>query len=135
MAENWDEHAHDERREHHAEQGIGARDMKRVHEIADHENGEDVEEHPVDIASTHAGEDIRRVFLDHVEEGYARFALLGLERRELGRLENAQANINADADEDHAEQEGHSPAPGQKLRIAQKVREQGDDAGSKAKPN
>ena len=56
MAEERDEEDHDQGRDRDGPERRGARHFHIVHEISDAEDGEDVEEHPVDEARAHAEE-------------------------------------------------------------------------------
>src|SRR6266851_5602815 len=106
---------------HRVEQEI-ARHLQRADPVGEDERREDVERRLLGQAHEGREDDLLGMLNDHREHGLTLDLLLGQQLREDRRLENAEADIEADADEHDAEGKRNPPSPDDEL-VAGKLAE------------
>src|SRR5207302_9737567 len=91
--------------------------------------GEEVERGLLRKPKQRAEDDLPPVPTDNLPYGPRLDAPFGHQRLEHRRLENAEPDVQADTDQDDADQEGNPPAPGQERRTGEVLGDQGHDRG------
>ncbi len=115
-------------RHHGVEQEI-ARHLQRADPVGKDERREDVERRLLGEAHEGREDDLLGMLNDHRKHGLTLDLLLGQEFREDRGLENAEADIETNADEDDAERERNPPTPGDELVAGELAERQKGEVG------
>jgi len=136
-AEDRNEDDHGARCRHDRQQDDLLVHVEGVRAVGDGEHRPGVEGDTLGPPAAHAQQQVApgQPVTDQLQSGDGGLGLGLLELAEGGRLHDLQPDIEADGDQDGAQREGDSPAPGQECKVGQGETEQRKDSGAQHQPD